>query len=274
MSNAEAGQESPPTLSPRNTSDGDTDHEAPTTVSATSASDADTGYETPPTVRPTTSGEETEEATSGAVIAPEKQGVPRWVVAVMSAIGGIAVAASAQFFGDWGTDVRRGENATEATPSASPQCQAELRDPPADAPQFDVLVAESGSTCWERSIELGRAERFDVAIYYRNFTDVRTTDVSVQAWLPEGVELVANSTRILNASNPNGETISDNIVDPGINIGHYTPGSNAFLTFSARIDPAVDMPCGVGIVSVFARLTNQPMTGDWVGAGVVTDREC
>jgi LPXTG-motif cell wall-anchored protein len=47
-----------------------------------------------------------------------------------------------------------------------------------------------------------------------------------------------------NITNPNGKSVVDGLTTTGINIGDYTPGSNAYVKFSAKVDGESALLCG------------------------------
>jgi hypothetical protein len=123
-------------------------------------------------------------------------------------------------------------------------------------------------------MNLDGAETFDVEVRYGNFTGASTENVTIEAWLPEGVELVAGTTRVANTTNPDGLLLDqDLLLDPGVNIGNYASRSVAYVMYTAKVTEAYVPACGVDILGAFARTWN-PNVSDWVSAGVVTDRDC
>ncbi|HEU4831007.1 MAG TPA: LPXTG cell wall anchor domain-containing protein, partial [Candidatus Saccharimonadales bacterium] len=73
-------------------------------------------------------------------------------------------------------------------------------------------------------------------------------------------------------SNPSAKQVSDNLTKDGINIGHYTPGSNAYLKFSAKVT-AKDLECGTNTLNNIAQaVTNNGTKED--DAKVTLTVEC
>ena len=108
-------------------------------------------------------------------------------------------------------------------------------------PQFTVekKVRLNGETNWSvNAIEAKPGQKVDYQLGYDNVGQTVQNNVIVKDTLPEGVKYVAGSTTLKNASNPNGngQTLASNtVVTSGINIGNYTPNSNAYVRFSATM---------------------------------------
>ena len=160
-------------------------------------------------------------------------------------------------------------------PSASrpAECLGEWEEVTAGNSSVDLLVSPTGERCWSRSIALGAADTFDVEIQYVNATGAEQEGVTILGWLPEGVELVAGTTRVKNSSNPKSKQVSDNILKPGINIGDYSSGANAYLMYTVKVTDEFEVQCGLGVIGAFAS-TWHPINSNWSGAAVITQRDC
>ena len=56
--------------------------------------------------------------------------------------------------------------------------------------------------------------------------------------LPPGLAYLEGSTTVYTGNHPEGVVVSDNILsNSGINIGHFGPGANAWVYFSADVEP-------------------------------------
>ena len=108
-------------------------------------------------------------------------------------------------------------------------------------PQFTVekKVRLNGQTDWNvNAIEAKPGQKVDYQLGYDNTGETVQNNVIVKDTLPQGVKYVAGSTTLKNASNPNGNGMtlaSNNVTTSGINIGNYTPNSNAYVRFSATM---------------------------------------
>lgn len=125
---------------------------------------------------------------------------------------------------------------------------------------IDKYVREVGETDWSTDISVDPGAEVEYLIEVENTGGTNLENVSVGDNLPNYVSYVEGTTQYANASTSFEPTDlgSDNIVSGGVDIGSYTPGSNAFVMFRADIDPvgAYDY-CGayvlrnVGIVRPF-----------------------
>ena len=84
------------------------------------------------------------------------------------------------------------------------------------------LAAQSGS-------------KLDYAFEIKNEGNVTLHNVIVRDMLPAGISFVPGSVSIRSALYPNGKSISDGIFTNGSNIGDFTPGSNAVISFRATV---------------------------------------
>ncbi len=82
-------------------------------------------------------------------------------------------------------------------------------------------------------------------IYYKNTGNAVANNVAIYDSLPPKMKLVSGTTKLYNATNPNGYTFaSDAITTSGINIGGYNPGGDAYVIFEVQIPAAKDLECG------------------------------
>lgn len=97
-------------------------------------------------------------------------------------------------------------------------------------------VRKRGEKEWKKTIEAKANDEVDFLISYRNTGEVSNKDVIVKDILPNSLLYINDSTRVANASNPKGIAITSNkLIENGINIGNYSPDSNAFITYSAKV---------------------------------------
>lgn len=116
----------------------------------------------------------------------------------------------------------------------------------ADQSNFNVSkqVRLVGSTTWGETVAAKDGDEVEYRISYDNVGTTEQTDVVVKDALPAGLTYTTGSTTLKNASNPDGKTVSDNLVtNSGINIGSYTAGSNAYVKFKTKVSTK-DLPCG------------------------------
>lgn len=133
---------------------------------------------------------------------------------------------------------------------------------------IDKYVREVGDTDWSTEISVDPGAEVEYLIEVENTGGTDLENVAVGDNLPNYIAYVDGTTQYANASTnfEPRDLGSDNIVSGGVDIGSYTPGSNAFVMFRADVDPigAYDY-CGdyvlrnVGIVRPFhdRQLMNQ-----------------
>lgn len=112
----------------------------------------------------------------------------------------------------------------------------------ADQPNFTFKkdVRASGTKEWKDAVSVAPGAKVDYLLTYTNTGSTQQNDVVLKDQLPQGMNYVPGSSKLTNASNPNGKVVGDGISTTGLNIGNYTAGSNAFLVFSAIANGA---PC-------------------------------
>lgn len=99
-------------------------------------------------------------------------------------------------------------------------------------------------------------ETVDFVVDYKNTGSVTQENVTIKDVLPAGLTYVPGSSVLANASNQTPKKVSDNIVSAtGINIGSYTPGSDAWVRFSAKVADKDALACGVNTLKNVATVT-------------------
>ncbi len=110
------------------------------------------------------------------------------------------------------------------------------------------------------TVDANIGDTVEYQIYYKNTTGQHVDNVMVKDVLPNNMELVEGTTKLYNATNPEGLLYTDNtITTTGINIGSYGADANAYIRFRAKV---VDksMICG----------TNKLVNWGQVGVGKTT----
>lgn len=115
----------------------------------------------------------------------------------------------------------------------------------ADHAEFETSkeVSKAGANSWVENQKISAGEEVDFKITYRNTGTIFQENVNIKDVLPNGMVMVPGSARISVPSNPTPTPISDNLVASGVNIGRYSPGGTATLTFRAKIDSS-KLVCG------------------------------
>ena len=137
--------------------------------------------------------------------------------------------------------------------------------------QKQVRIA--GTTEWKEDVIAQPGDTLEYRIEYKNTGTTSQSNVVVKDVLPTHVTYINGSTTIKNTSNPSGKTVSDNLTGVGINIGNYTPGSNAFVKFNAKVGSVESLECGSRTLTNIARVTvGESYKQDT--ANVTVNKEC
>lgn len=116
---------------------------------------------------------------------------------------------------------------------------------------------------WTENYTATPGEKVDFIIRYKNTGNVTQQNVMVKDVLPAGLSYVPGSTVVANSSHPNGTSVADGVTAGGININSYTPGSNAWVRFSATVAAEDKLACGLNTLKNVATVTT--------GAGTKSD---
>lgn len=120
-------------------------------------------------------------------------------------------------------------------------------------PQFNVekKVRKHGDTEWQKNVTVNPGDKVDYQIGYANTGETQQNDVIAKDTLPTGVTYQPSTTTLKNANYPNGngQSFEDGVTTNGLNIGNYTPASNAFVRFTAQVAEEKDLPqCGNNVL--------------------------
>jgi len=148
----------------------------------------------------------------------------------------------------------------------------------ADQPNFTVnkQVRLAGTTEWSETVNAKPGATVEYQIQYKNTGSTQQNNVVLKDILPSNVSYVAGSSFLKNDNNPSGKQLSDNLTtSTGINIGHYLPGANAFVKFSATVNDVESDFCGVTTITNIARVeTANGSKQDGADIIVESDNEC
>ncbi len=98
-------------------------------------------------------------------------------------------------------------------------------------------VRVEGETEWKTKNTAQPGDVLEYLITVKNEGNVTLNNLVIGDNLPARVTYIADTTKLANASFPQGTSISsNNVTAGGIDIGNYSPGANAFTTFKAKID--------------------------------------
>jgi uncharacterized repeat protein (TIGR01451 family)/LPXTG-motif cell wall-anchored protein len=146
------------------------------------------------------------------------------------------------------------------------------------APDFDVekTVSKVGSNKFSEKVSVKPGDKVEYKIQYKNTGSVDQKDVVIKDQLPAGVSYIPGSTYFANAATGGQwkKTASNDIVtSTGINLGTYTPGSNVYVSFKAKVVDANKLKCGINtLVNTASAETDNGGKSDT--ATVVVKRVC
>lgn len=108
-------------------------------------------------------------------------------------------------------------------------------------------VRHTGTGEWKDRVDAKVGDRLEYRIGYDNSGSTVQNNVIVRDTPPKGIAYTKGSSTLKNATNPNGNGKSvgnDSLITgTGVNIGNYTPKSNAFIYYSAVVTKD-DLKCG------------------------------
>lgn len=147
-------------------------------------------------------------------------------------------------------------------------------------PDFTVQkqVRKEGATDgFKETTAVNPGDTVDYRVEVKNTGTSQLNNVVLKDQLPTGVSFVPGTVKILNANNPSGAYVQDGdkLVSSGINIGAYTPGSNALVVFKAKVAANDQLPtCGMNTLTnkVSAQPEGQNPKDDT--ADVTVPKEC
>ncbi len=144
-----------------------------------------------------------------------------------------------------------------------------------DKPGFTVSkqVRLDGAKEWSETVKAQPGQKVNYLIEYDNTGTIDQEDVIVRDKLPANVQYVAGTTKLKNANKPTATVVADGITTTGIQIGSYTPGSNALMSFTATMPSKDKLVCGTNKIRNIAEvLTDNGNKSD--AAEVTIDVDC
>jgi hypothetical protein len=112
-----------------------------------------------------------------------------------------------------------------------------------------VFVRQVGTEDWATSASASPGSRVELLIRFTNATDY-TVEMMAGVNLAKYTSSVPGSTSLRNGVYPDGISISnDNIVNGGINVGRYAPGSVGYVTVDLVVDVTTSA-CGYRLAHV------------------------
>lgn len=138
-------------------------------------------------------------------------------------------------------------------------------------------VRKDGEKTFVESVATKPGDKLNYRIVYTNTGTAQVNNVILKDTLPSGVSFVPGTVKILNANNPGGALIQDGdkLFTSGVNIGHYTGGSNAIVVFNAIVDKNVVLPvCGTNTLRNTASAQPEGQNPKQDTADVTANKEC
>jgi uncharacterized repeat protein (TIGR01451 family)/fimbrial isopeptide formation D2 family protein/LPXTG-motif cell wall-anchored protein len=139
-------------------------------------------------------------------------------------------------------------------------------------------VRKDGSgAAFAESTNVMPGDTVNYRIEVKNTGAAAIDNVMLKDQLPQGMTFVPGTVKVLNANNPGGAYIQDGdkIVTTGVNIGHYSPGSNALVIFNAKVAANAQLPtCGPNKLTNIAIAQPEGQNPKQDGADVNVPKEC
>lgn len=137
-------------------------------------------------------------------------------------------------------------------------------------------VRKAGSTEWLDKINAKVGDKLEYRIGFDNVGQTVLNNVILRDTPPKAIIYTKGSGTLKNATNPtgNGKPIGNDglITSAGVNIGNYTPSSNAFVYYSAVVG-SEGLKCGTNrLVNTASASTDSGRKNDT--AEVIVDAEC
>jgi uncharacterized repeat protein (TIGR01451 family)/LPXTG-motif cell wall-anchored protein len=143
---------------------------------------------------------------------------------------------------------------------------------------INKLVRKDGvGATFAENTEAKPGDTLNYRVEVKNTGDAAINNVIVKDTLPAGITLVPGTVKIFDANNPGGAYIQDGdkLVSTGVNTGHYSNGSNAFVIFNAKVAANDQLPvCGPNKLTNIASAQPEGKTPKQDGADVNVPKEC
>lgn len=143
---------------------------------------------------------------------------------------------------------------------------------------INKLVRKDGvGATFAESTNVMPGDTVNYRIEVKNTGDTAISNVIVKDKLPTGMTLIPGTVKVFNANNAGGAYIQDGdkIVTTGVNIGHYSAGSNAFVIFNAKVATNAQLPvCGNNKLTNIASAQPEGQNPKEDTADVTVPKEC
>jgi uncharacterized repeat protein (TIGR01451 family) len=96
-------------------------------------------------------------------------------------------------------------------------------------------VKIEGASTWSTSITAKPGDTIAYLITVKNEGTTTLNNVIVRDSLPPKLDYIEGSAKLTDSIHPSGVTVSDNVINGGINVGNYEPGALAYVRLSAVV---------------------------------------
>ena len=128
----------------------------------------------------------------------------------------------------------------------------------ASTPDFSIVkdVRKSGTTTYSQTANVNPGDKVDFRIAFKNTGETTLENVIIKDTLPAHMTYVAGTAKLQNVNYvyPNAYSLNEKLFSEGSNIGTYTVGANAFVTFSALVNTNDKLSvCGINTLTNVAK---------------------
>lgn len=147
--------------------------------------------------------------------------------------------------------------------------------------QKSVRLDGQTSKDWKESVDVTRGQKVDWAIEFKNIGQTQLNNVKIVDEIPPFMTVVPGSVKLINGTYPAGFVYPDTAIQANgkqvnVDIGSYTPNSNAYVVFKTTINDAEEISCGTHkLVNIaYATPNGYGSINDGAEVYVVNDNEC
>jgi uncharacterized repeat protein (TIGR01451 family)/LPXTG-motif cell wall-anchored protein len=138
--------------------------------------------------------------------------------------------------------------------------------------QKTVRVNGATDKTFKETVAVKAGDKVDYQIYFKNNGGTQLQNVVIKDTLPKGVTYVAGST--YTNTSEGVKLAADGVTAGGLNIGVFAPGGDAYIKFTATVNPAdTDLVCGGNTLRNVAKATTSVGSQEDT-ADVTIDKTC
>jgi len=132
-------------------------------------------------------------------------------------------------------------------------CKSEVAAGPTESLSVDIVVRDDDGCFKQMIATIQTGGRKLLALRYANTSSRDQRGVVVGVILPEGMQLVPNSTELSSGHTKGWESLETNaLASNKVNIGGYLPGGIAYVRFEVTVPFRADIGCGLTDLAVMA----------------------